>query len=630
MTQQILTEIGAKLSSLGIPAQVGNGTDLAIHTEFLDAGWSTGDKKIGYEAAVFANERDNTVYMYEKTTEIGHGFSFGEDSGASFQSGTTLFRKVKSVQYGPDGKAYEYTLDLGAIPKAVKETAKRYGWKFKTVINKNKAMYPAGYAPASAPTPGQTQAYAQTANSGGGYCSNCGMPLADGAKFCDKCGNPVGGATPQTPAPPPAPPAQSRPSYEPAPPQYGNPQGAFYAAAPKKRGKKGGIFGLIGFILLGIALLVALVAAKATPVGWAVCLGLYAAAFLIQRLLRKKGCLLHLILWIITSFLLLISLTMFAEGDLSFTSAGLKNAHMTTAMDANGAPVDEVASYAPDAPELVAVAELRNAPIHTRVRFVWKYLPQDVLIAEYVMDSGENETDVYVFSDITNDGPWPEGEYRVEFYIDDKTTPDATVTFTVTTDTAAVNQGTSPQSLAALLPYEKSFLLDDGKSTGAFKVFISDGTGSYENYSGQMICEFRVTFDTGSLPADFIMDPAQATANNAMGYPSTDGLVMAVCSDTEAYHLSSISSGEWIFNGGDIRPFVETDAATTNMDPDSILTLAANYPKMQVLRYNQNEVGMTQEGDTWTTHAENAFGLHPPVTEGDIPWDEILTDLGLQ
>jgi glycine cleavage system H lipoate-binding protein len=40
---------------------------------------------------------------------------------------------VKNVQYGLDGKVYEYSLDLGAIPKTVKETAKQYGWKFKTV-----------------------------------------------------------------------------------------------------------------------------------------------------------------------------------------------------------------------------------------------------------------------------------------------------------------------------------------------------------------------------------------------------------------------------------------------------------------------------------------------------------------
>ncbi len=59
MKQQILSEICSKLSVLGISVQTGNGTDITISTEFLDAGWSTGSKKISYEALVFANEQDN-------------------------------------------------------------------------------------------------------------------------------------------------------------------------------------------------------------------------------------------------------------------------------------------------------------------------------------------------------------------------------------------------------------------------------------------------------------------------------------------------------------------------------------------------------------------------------------------
>ena len=55
-----------------------------------------------------------------------------------------MFRKVKSIQYSAEGKVYEYTLDLGEITKIVKEIAKVNGWKFKTVLKKEKAMYPGG------------------------------------------------------------------------------------------------------------------------------------------------------------------------------------------------------------------------------------------------------------------------------------------------------------------------------------------------------------------------------------------------------------------------------------------------------------------------------------------------------
>ena len=114
-----------------------------INTEFLDAKWRTGSRWIHYEALILANEGARSVYMYERTIEIGSGHSFGMSSDSSFQTGRTLFRKVKSVQYGPDGKAYEYAFDLGAIPAAAREAATRAGWKFKTVISKQKALYPA-------------------------------------------------------------------------------------------------------------------------------------------------------------------------------------------------------------------------------------------------------------------------------------------------------------------------------------------------------------------------------------------------------------------------------------------------------------------------------------------------------
>ena len=185
MSSLIVSAISTALRDLGVPVQLGGGTDVTVRTEFLDAGWGSGNKRIDYEALVFVDEGEQTVFLYEKTSETGSGFSFGGSTESSFQSGTTLFRKVKSVQYGLDGKAYEVSLDLGAIPKAVKETAKQYGFKCKTVLNRGKAMWPAGYAPA------QPVAAAQPAQAHWGFCSNCGTPLVAGARFCTKCGAPT-------------------------------------------------------------------------------------------------------------------------------------------------------------------------------------------------------------------------------------------------------------------------------------------------------------------------------------------------------------------------------------------------------------------------------------------------------
>ena len=139
--QLLLSRITSELDRLNVPYQTGGSADITVSKEFLDAGWSTGNKKITYEASVFADEASNTVYMWELTKEIGRGFSFGESSESYSQTGTTLFRKVKSIQYGPEGKVFEYNFDLGAIPKSVKTAAQAHSWKFKTVIIKKNAMF---------------------------------------------------------------------------------------------------------------------------------------------------------------------------------------------------------------------------------------------------------------------------------------------------------------------------------------------------------------------------------------------------------------------------------------------------------------------------------------------------------
>lgn len=144
MKQQIIAEIKEKLSALSLPAREGSDTDITLDATFVDAARRTGSKKIVYEAAIFTDEDAQTVFLYEKTGESGGGLSFSMNKESSFQSGKTLYRKVKATAYGPDGRAYEYELDLGAIPEAVKEAAQHAGWKFKAVLSRKKASYPVG------------------------------------------------------------------------------------------------------------------------------------------------------------------------------------------------------------------------------------------------------------------------------------------------------------------------------------------------------------------------------------------------------------------------------------------------------------------------------------------------------
>ena len=141
MKKDLLLEIETLLSNMGIAVTKGDKTDLSIDVELLDASFSTGKKKLKYEAMILLDDADKAIRMYEKTTETSSGVSFGMSGETSFQSGSTLMRKVKSVQYGPEGKVFEYNFDLGAISKAIKSAAQAHGWSFKTVIIKKNAMF---------------------------------------------------------------------------------------------------------------------------------------------------------------------------------------------------------------------------------------------------------------------------------------------------------------------------------------------------------------------------------------------------------------------------------------------------------------------------------------------------------
>jgi len=203
--QRMVADISAQLAQLGVTAAYGNGADIIIDATFLDAAWSTGRKQVRFEASVLLDETRSTALMWQKTSEIGQGFSFGFSSESYVQKGTTLFRKVKAVQYAPDGMAYQYDLDLGAITRAVEETAKRYGWRFNTVVSREKASYLPGGPSSFSPSPPQATFVPPPPPPPAPnivFCSQCGQPVA--GCFCENCGNTVEDISKTAAVPPPA------------------------------------------------------------------------------------------------------------------------------------------------------------------------------------------------------------------------------------------------------------------------------------------------------------------------------------------------------------------------------------------------------------------------------------------
>ena len=77
MKQDLMQEIVSQLSALGLSAAASDKTDLVIDAELVDAAFSMGKVKLKYEAMILLDEDAKSVKMYEKTTEVRAGVSFG-------------------------------------------------------------------------------------------------------------------------------------------------------------------------------------------------------------------------------------------------------------------------------------------------------------------------------------------------------------------------------------------------------------------------------------------------------------------------------------------------------------------------------------------------------------------------
>ncbi|MEN6417697.1 MAG: PsbP-related protein [Clostridiaceae bacterium] len=121
----------------------------------------------------------------------------------------------------------------------------------------------------------------------------------------------------------------------------------------------------------------------------------------------------------------------------SFTTAKVVEPLMTESIDAEGKPGNVVTSYTADTDALYASAKLMSAPNNTKVRVVWTYVTGNQTIDEVMIDSGDI-ADRYIYSNLEPTATLPTGDYKVEFFVEDKKEPDATVTFTITPVLASI------------------------------------------------------------------------------------------------------------------------------------------------------------------------------------------------
>ena len=117
----------------------------------------------------------------------------------------------------------------------------------------------------------------------------------------------------------------------------------------------------------------------------------------------------------------------------NFTTAKMDSAIIT---DADG---NAVQSYDTNATTFYAEANIKNAPERTKVTIVWTYVDGNQIIDQMNVYS-EADTTV-VTSYLQAETSFPAGNYKVEFFVEDRKDPDTSVSFSVTKapDTAIEN-----------------------------------------------------------------------------------------------------------------------------------------------------------------------------------------------
>ena len=109
-------------------------------------------------------------------------------------------------------------------------------------------------------------------------------------------------------------------------------------------------------------------------------------------------------------------------------SAYLEDTHMTTAVDDNGYPVDSVTTL-PTTGTWYVSSILQNTQPDTIITYTW-FDTNGNILTTYDFDP-QGDADIYIFGTIKLNREMPEGQYRVEIYIDGASAPAAMVDFTV-------------------------------------------------------------------------------------------------------------------------------------------------------------------------------------------------------
>lgn len=183
---------------------------------------------------------------------------------------------------------------------------------------------------------------------------------------------------------------------------------------------------------------------------------------------------------------------------LSATSCSFTTAKVTSAVltDENGSQVD---SYSTGDTIFYAQATVSNAPEKTKISVVWTFVTDNQTIdqAEYYT----KESSEIVPATLETTDQFPAGDYKVEFYVEDKTDPDATVIFSVIPAPSASIEDA----------HMTSYMDEGGEPVDTITIVEPTGTwyvsGILRNTQPDTTIRFVWLDTTGAVIDEYIFDP---------------------------------------------------------------------------------------------------------------------------
>ncbi len=202
-------------------------------------------------------------------------------------------------------------------------------------------------------------------------------------------------------------------------------------------------------------------------------------------------------------------------------------------------------------------------------------------------------------------------------------------------DQATYDNTSKDQSQNGIKPlnYSKKFNLPDDK--GEYEVSLTTLNNSYD-------IKITIVVPSSILPSDFIWDPAKAPTYVVEGtnLHATDRLDVFLCSSDDTIKpYQSSNLGPAINGKGMLTPTFNTSMYVRVKNIDELLDFTSKYDQLKLIRYNTKAVGIKdfekntkdlQTSLSFGYNAEKGYTDYPPLLKIEIPWSEILRQIGLK